>query len=82
MQKLRETLSLFWLHKFRSMDVTQRDVRVRLIDYFVNAVYVYDDGKFVITLNYKDGTQTVTPAKAAETFGSTMTSFAPKQQGL
>jgi len=70
---------LFWLHKFRNMDVTQRDVRVRLIDCFVNAVYVYDDGKFVVTLNYKDGTETVKLAEIAETFGSTMASFAPEK---
>ena len=68
---------LFWLHKFRNMDVSQRDVRVRLIDCFVNAVYVYDGGKFVVTLNFKDGAEAVKPTEVAETFGSTMTSLAP-----
>ena len=68
---------LFWLHKFRNMDVSQRDVRIRLIDGFVNAVYVYDDGKFIVTLNYKDGAEAVKPVEIAKTFGSTMISLAP-----
>ena len=68
---------LFWLHKFRNMDVSQRDARVRLIDCFVNAVYMYDDGKFVVTLNFKDGAEAVKPTEVAETFGSAMTSPSP-----
>jgi len=73
---------LFWLHKFRGMDVSQRDVRVRLIDCFVNAVYVYDDGKYVATLNYKDGAETVKPEEIAKAFGSTMDTVAPLLKGL
>lgn len=45
---------LFWLHKFRGNDVTDKEQRQRLIDCFVNAVYLYDD-KMVLTFNYKDG---------------------------
>ena len=73
---------LFWLHKSRSMDVTQREHRIRLIDCFVNAVYVYDSGKFVVTLNYKDGAKTVKPAEVAEAFGSTLDCIAPLLKGL
>jgi len=68
---------LFWLQKFRNTDVSQRDARVRLIDCFVNAVYVYDDEKFIVTLNFKDGAEAVNSAEVAETFGSTMTSPPP-----
>jgi DNA invertase Pin-like site-specific DNA recombinase len=71
---------LFWLHKFRDMDVSQRDVRVRLIDCFVNAIYVYDDGKFMVMLNYKDGAEAVKPAEIAESFGSTMGSVVPRKR--
>lgn len=35
------------------------DQRQRLIDSFVNAVYVYDD-RIVLTFNYRDGTETIT----------------------
>ena len=45
---------MFWLHRFRGIDVTDKEQRQRLIDCFVNAVYLYDD-KMVLTFNYKDG---------------------------
>lgn len=45
---------IFWIMKFAKTDITNTEQRQRLIDVFVNAVYVYDD-KMVITFNYKDG---------------------------
>ena len=48
----------FFLHRFRSTDVTDEQERQRLIDCFVNSVYVYSD-KIVLTFNYRDGTKTV-----------------------
>ena len=48
----------FFIHKFRKTDISDEDERQRLIDCFVNAVYVYDD-KIVLTFNYKDGSKTV-----------------------
>ena len=50
---------LFWLHRFRKMDTTKLEHRKRLIDSFVNAIYLYDD-KIVFTFNYKDGSKTIT----------------------
>ena len=47
------------VHKFRKLDVRQQSHRKMLIDAFVNAIYLYDD-KLVLTLNYKDGTKTIT----------------------
>ncbi|GHU79686.1 recombinase RecD [Clostridia bacterium] len=49
---------LFWLHKFREMDISNADQRQRLVDGFINAIYLYDD-KLVLTFNYKDGSKTV-----------------------
>ena len=49
----------FWLHKFRKLDIRRQDHRKWLINVFVNAIYLYDD-KMIITLNYKDGTVTIT----------------------
>ena len=49
---------LFWLHKFRTTNIADKVERQRLIDSFVNAVYLYDD-KIVFVFNYKDGTKTV-----------------------
>ena len=48
----------FFLRKFRDMDGTGEEERQRLIDCFVNAVFVYDD-KIVLTFNYKDGSKTI-----------------------
>ena len=41
-----------------SSDITKREQRQRLIDSFVNAIYLYDD-KVVITLNYTEGAKTI-----------------------
>ena len=51
----------FWIHRFRKTDITNLEQRQRLIDIFVNSVYVFDS-HLVITFNYKDGTKTVTLA--------------------
>lgn len=50
---------LYWLHRFRGIDTSKPAERQRLIDSFVNAVFVYDD-KLVLTFNYRDGTETIT----------------------
>lgn len=53
----REQIS-FFLDQFKRTDVTDREQRQRLIDSFVNAVYVYED-KIVFTFNYKGGAKTI-----------------------
>jgi len=63
---------LFWLHKFRGIDTTKCEQRQRLIDTFVNAVYLYDD-KIVLTFNYKDGAKTITMAEIENNYGSDLT---------
>lgn len=49
---------LFFLHRFRDLDMMQLDHRRQLIDTFVNAVYLYDD-KVVLIFNYKEGSREV-----------------------
>ena len=49
---------LFWFHRFRKYNTRRLDHKRRLIDSFINAIYLYDD-KMVITFNYKDGSETV-----------------------
>ena len=49
---------IFWIHRFRMLDITKPEQRQRLVDSFVNAIYLYDD-KLVITFNYKEGCKTV-----------------------
>lgn len=49
---------LFWLHRFRTLDITDPDHRQRLVDSFVNSIYLYDD-KIVLMFNYKEGSKTI-----------------------
>ena len=59
----------FFLHKYRTMDITKQEERQRLIDTFINAIYVYDD-RIVFTFNYKDGTKTINLDDVRQSFGS------------
>ena len=49
---------LFALHNFRKIDISTQEGKQRLIDGFVNSIYLYDD-HFVITYNYKGQSKTV-----------------------
>jgi hypothetical protein len=53
---------LFWLYRFRELNPQKLEHRRRLINSFVNAVYLYDD-YFVFVGNYKDGTKTISFAE-------------------
>ena len=54
----KEGLKL-WLKQIQTMSLETKEHKQRLIDCFVNAVYLYDD-KLVITFNYKEASKTVT----------------------
>ena len=49
---------LFALYNYRKLDLTTTEGRQRLIDSFVNSIYLFDD-HFVITYNYKNQSKTV-----------------------
>ena len=67
---------VFWLHRFRKLDTSKVEHRRRLINSFVNAIYLYDD-HLVFVGNYKDGSKTVTFAELeAAGFGSDLTACA------
>ena len=72
---------LYYLTKYRKLNMKQLDHRRRLIDSFVNAIYLFDD-YLVITFNYKEGTKTITFAEIEEAFGSDLSSLtAPIAKG-
>lgn len=48
----------FGIEKFKKLDISTQEGKQRLIDGFINSIYLYDD-KLTITFNFKDGTQTV-----------------------
>ncbi|MDE6373191.1 MAG: recombinase family protein [Clostridia bacterium] len=68
----------FGIERFRNLDITTLEGKRRLIDGFVNSIYLYDD-KFDITFNFKDGTQTVFFSEIEATKNSDIKSLgAPK----
>ncbi len=48
--------------------MTKLEHRRKLIDIFVNAIYLYDD-KILLTFNYKDGTKTIVLTDSGEISG-------------
>lgn len=67
---------IFWFDRFRKLNTNKLEHRRRLIDSFINSVYLYDD-RMVITFNYKDGSKTITLEEIENSaFGSDLTSLA------
>ncbi len=54
-KKIPREAVVYFLSSFKSGDVDDYAYRERLIETFLNAVYLYDDGRMIIALNYKDG---------------------------
>jgi hypothetical protein len=63
----------FWLHRFRKLDTTEYEQRQRLVDVFLNAVYVYND-RILLVINGEEGAETLT---LSEIQSSDMSSLAP-----
>ena len=57
--KLRKEIILFSLEKFRDMDRTDRNSQRRLIEIFVNSIFLYDD-KLTIAFNYSGDKNAIT----------------------
>ena len=66
----------FWISKFRDTNLTDVASRKRLVESFVNAVFVYDD-KVVFTFNYKDGSKTATIDEINAELGSDLEGISP-----
>ena len=66
----------FWISKFRDTNLTDVASRKRLVESFVNAVFVYDD-KVVFTFNYKDGSKTATIDEINAELGSDLEGTSP-----
>ena len=58
-----------WINQFKNGDMEDITYRKRIIDIFVNAVYVYED-KLVFTYNFRDGNETVSLADIELALGS------------
>jgi hypothetical protein len=62
-----------WLLRFRDTDTTVYEQRQRLIDTFINSIYVFDD-RMIVTFNYRDKSRTVT---LSDIRGSSLLDSAP-----
>lgn len=76
--KLTREQMTAWFEQFRHGDPANRDFQKRLIDTFVNAVYVFDD-KLVLTYNYQHGTRTISLDEIASALSSDFDGATPPQ---
>ena len=67
---------LYFITKFREIDLKDIASRRKLIDSFVNSVYVYDD-KILITFNYKDGTKEISLEEVNDETSSDLKKISP-----
>lgn len=67
---------VYFITKFRTINVNDSESRKRLIDSFVNVIYLYED-KLVITFNYKDGTKEATFEEIEEELSSDIKGVTP-----
>ena len=77
--KLTREQMTAWFEQFRHGDPENRDFQKRLIDTFVNSVYVFDD-KLVLTYNYQHGTQTILLEEIESALGSDLRCGSPPKQ--
>lgn len=71
-----------FFNRFKEIDVKDIESRKKLIDSFVNSVYVYDD-KILITFNYKDGTKEISLEEVSDETSSDLEKTSPpKAKGL
>ena len=74
--KLTREYMEHWFSQFRYGDPNDREFQKRLIDTFVNAIFVYDD-KLVLTYNYQHGIQTITLKEVEDFLGSDLVGLSP-----
>lgn len=58
--KITRDYVLFYLMELRKGDAKSPSFQKRLIDVFINAIFLYDDGRITITCNYSSDGQIVT----------------------
>ena len=65
-----------WIGQFKYGDVNSREYQKRIIDTFVNSLYLFDD-RLVITYNFKGGTETITLKDVEAVYGSDLKAMSP-----
>ena len=70
-----------WINQFKYGDVNSREYQKRIIDTFINAIYLFED-KIVLTYNFKGGTDTITLSDIEAAFGSDLNGGTPPDKAL
>lgn len=65
-----------WIGQFKYGDVNSREYQKRIIDTFVNSLYLFDD-RLVITYNFKGGTEIITLKDVEAVYGSDLKAMSP-----
>ena len=68
--KLEKDHILYFLHQFRNMDYSDRNCQRKLVDTFVNSIFLFDD-KITLTFNYTSSGNTVTLTETQEAVAET-----------
>ena len=68
-----------WFDQFFNEDLQNLQFQKKIIDIFINAVYIYDD-KVVLTYNYKDSTQTISLAEIDSAISSDSNGISPPKR--
>lgn len=68
-----------YINHFKYGDADSKDYQQRIIDTFVNSVYLFDD-RIVFTYNYKDGAKIISFAEIEASLGSDMVSESPPKR--
>ena len=66
-----------WINQFKYGDVDSIDYQRQIIDFFVNAIYLFDDDRIAFTYNYADGTETITLADLEAALSSDISETSP-----
>lgn len=68
-----------FIERYRKINVNDLENRKRLIDTFVNSIYLFDD-KIVFAFNYKDGTRELTLKELEEELSSDLDGATPPRK--
>ena len=74
--RLSKESIIAWIDQFRYGDRDSAEYQKRVIDSFVNSVYVFDD-KLVLTYNYHGGTETIALKDIETAYGSDLAGQSP-----
>lgn len=79
--KLSKEQIIAWIDQFRYGDINSVEYQKRVIDSFVNTVFVFDD-KIVLTYTFKGSTQTITMTEIESVYGSDLVGVSPVKEFL